>query len=53
MFLLDLADLLEVICACAKAIGFSEEELNELRKQKAEKRGGFGKKLFLKKVYTE
>ncbi len=49
----ELADLLEVIYACAKAAGFSEKELNELRNQKAEKRGGFGKKLFLKKVYTE
>ncbi len=49
----ELADLLEVIYACAKAAGFSEKELNELRNQKAEKRGGFGKKLFLKKVFVE
>lgn len=46
----ELADLLEVIYAAAKARGYSAEELESCRKQKAEKRGGFEKKVFLESV---
>lgn len=47
----ELADLLEVIYACAGAKGCSEEQLNEMRRKKAEKRGAFEKHIFLKAVY--
>lgn len=46
----ELADLLEVIHAAAIARGYSIEELEALRKKKSEKRGGFQKKILLKKV---
>lgn len=46
----ELADLVEVIYAAAKARGYSVEELEEIRKSKAEKRGAFEKKLLLKEV---
>ena len=43
----ELADLLEVIYAVAAARGCSVDELESLRKEKAEKRGGFEKRLRL------
>lgn len=46
----ELADLMEVIHAAAKARGWSVEELERIRKEKAAKRGGFEKKLLLKEV---
>ena len=46
----ELADLLEVIYAVAVARGYSVEELERLRLEKAEKRGAFEKKLLLKSV---
>ncbi|MCD8036877.1 MAG: nucleoside triphosphate pyrophosphohydrolase [Clostridiales bacterium] len=46
----ELADLLEVIYACAAARGCSVEELEKERSQKAAKRGSFNKKILLKKV---
>lgn len=46
----ELADLLEVMYAVAEARGYSIEELERVRKAKAEKRGGFKKKLCLKGV---
>ena len=46
----ELADLLEVIRACAVARGSSVEELERVRKEKAAKRGGFEKKILLKEV---
>lgn len=46
----ELADLLEVIYAVATARGYSIEQLEMVRKEKAEKRGGFEKKLLLKGV---
>ena len=49
----ELADLLEVIYAATKARGYSIEELEKVRAQKAEKRGGFDKKILLKKVIEE
>lgn len=44
----ELADLLEVMYAVAVARGYSVEELESVRKEKAEKRGRFEKRLRLK-----
>ena len=46
----ELADMLEVIYAIAKARGASVEELERVRKEKAEKNGAFEKKIFLEGV---
>ena len=46
----ELADLLEVLYATAKARGYSIEELENVRVEKQKARGGFDKKLFLKSV---
>ena len=46
----ELADLIEVIRACAVARGYTIEELEQVRAEKAAKRGGFGKKILLKEV---
>lgn len=47
----ELADLLEVIFAAAAARGCTREQLEAVRAQKAEERGGFEKKLLLKEVF--
>jgi len=49
----ELADLLEVIRAVAAARGSSIEEVEQVRIQKAEKRGGFEKRLLLEEVIEE
>lgn len=49
----ELADLLEVVRAVAVARGSSIEEVEEIRREKAEKRGGFEKKLLLTEVRSE
>ena len=43
----ELADMLEVIYAIAKAKGTSIEELEKVRLEKAENRGGFDEKILL------
>lgn len=43
----ELADILEVVYALGVRLGVSPEELEQLRVQKAEKRGGFEKRIFL------
>lgn len=43
----ELADLLEVIRAATLAHGYTLEELEDVRAKKAEKRGGFEKKILL------
>ena len=43
----ELADLLELIQAAAIARGYTLEELDSVRAEKAKKRGGFEKKIFL------
>ena len=43
----ELADLLEVIRAATLARGYTLEELEAVRAKKAEKRGGFEKKILL------
>ena len=49
----ELADLLEVIYACAQARGYSLEDLENVRANKAEKRGAFKDKIFLKETVIE
>lgn len=49
----ELADLLEVIRAVAVARGYTLEELEQVRAEKATKRGGFEKRILLKEVYED
>ena len=49
----ELADLLEVLYAVVKARGWSVEELEQVRKEKAKQRGGFEKRTFLREVRLE
>ena len=49
----ELADLMEVIHACAKARGYTVAELEAVRAEKAAKRGGFDRKVLLKTVTEE
>jgi len=46
----ELADLLEVIHAAAKARGYTIDQLEQVRAEKAAKRGGFEKRILLKSV---
>ena len=46
----ELADLLEVIYAAAKARGYTLEQLEAVRAEKARKRGAFEKEILLKEV---
>lgn len=46
----ELADLLEVLRAVVQARGWTWEELERVRQDKAAKRGGFEKKILLKEV---
>jgi len=46
----ELADLLELMHALAKIHGASIDEVEKIRASKAEKRGGFGEKIFLIEV---
>lgn len=43
----ELADMLEVIYALATVHGITEQELNQLRSEKAQKRGGFKERIML------
>lgn len=45
-----MADVLEVLYAIAAACGYSVEELERVRAEKAEKRGGFVDNIFLEEV---
>lgn len=49
----ELADVLEIIHALAEYHGSSIEQVEEIRKEKAEKRGGFKDKIFLIEVEDE
>ena len=49
----ELADLLEVLYATAKARGYSIEGLEQVRVDKQKARGGFDKKILLKVVEAE
>lgn len=46
----ELADLLEVMQSVVKARGWTWEQLEQIRRTKAQSRGGFEKKLLLKEV---
>ena len=46
----ELADMLEVMYAIAEARGYSVEELERVRAEKAEKRGAFIEKIYLESV---
>lgn len=43
----ELADILEVIYAIAKAKGVSEQELDKIRQDKRQRRGGFDDQIYL------
>ena len=47
----ELADLLEVMMAVAEARGHSFAEIEALRREKAEKRGGFRQRIWLESVH--
>lgn len=49
----ELADLIEVIYACAQARGFSLEDLENVRTDKTDKRGAFKKKILLKETIID
>ena len=46
----ELADLLEVMMAVAEARGHSFDEVEAIRREKAEKRGGFSQRIWLESV---
>lgn len=46
----ELADLLEVLRAVIQARGWTWEDLEQVRQEKAARRGGFEKKILLKEV---
>ncbi len=46
----ELADLLEVMMAAAEARGHSFAEVEAIRREKAAKRGGFQRRIFLESV---
>ena len=46
----ELADLLEVMQALVKAKGRNWDQIEYIRKEKADKRGGFEKRILLKEV---
>jgi predicted house-cleaning noncanonical NTP pyrophosphatase (MazG superfamily) len=46
----EMADILEVLYAICKARGYTIEDLDNKRKEKAETRGGFQEKIFLEYV---
>lgn len=49
----ELADLLEVIYAAAKARGYTQMQLEQIRLEKLKKRGGFDRRLLLISVSDE
>ncbi|WP_285767236.1 nucleoside triphosphate pyrophosphohydrolase [Peribacillus sp. SI8-4] len=49
----ELADVLEILHALAEYHGASIEEVEEVRKSKADKRGGFKEKIYLIEVEDE
>ena len=49
----ELADILEVIYAIAEARGYSAAELESVRLEKSEKRGGFSQRIFLENVEAQ
>ncbi len=46
------SDVAEVLKALDTVLGYTDDEIETTRKQKAEKRGGFAQKIFLEKAIT-
>lgn len=46
----ELADVLEVVFATGKALGYTSIQIEEARQQKADQRGGFEERIFLEKT---
>ena len=49
----ELADMLEVVRAAVVARGYTLDDLERVRAEKAAKRGGFEKRILLKEVYED
>jgi len=49
----ELADIIEVVVAFSKELGYSENDLFEVRKKKALDRGAFNERIVLEKVYNK
>ncbi|EJS10619.1 phosphoribosyl-ATP pyrophosphohydrolase [Bacillus mycoides] len=49
----ELADLLELVNTLAQYEGVTLEDVEKVRKQKAEKRGGFQERIFLAEVHDD
>lgn len=49
----ELADMLELILSINKTLGNTLEDLEQVRKEKLKKNGGFDKKIYLEKVIKE
>lgn len=47
----ELADIMEVLYGLANSLGYSEEDLNEVRNRKYNERGGFKEGIVLRKVW--
>lgn len=47
----ELADIMEIVLAIAEHNGISKDELEKVRAEKSNERGGFKCKIFLEKVY--
>ncbi|MGL4337835.1 MAG: hypothetical protein ACRCST_13160 [Turicibacter sp.] len=47
----ELADVMEVLFGLAKKLGYSEQDLLNMRQEKKESRGGFEHNIVLKKTY--
>lgn len=47
----ELADIMEVICALAENLGFTEKDLLNKRNEKNSLRGGFKDRIILEKTY--
>lgn len=46
----ELADMYEVMLALVKSKGYTQEQFEQIRKEKKDKRGGFEDRIFLKEV---
>ena len=49
----EMADVLEVLYAIAKLKGFDLDEVEKVRQERAEKRGGFNKRIILERTEKE
>ena len=49
----EVADVLEVLESICEIFGYKPEEIQKVKKEKQQKRGGFKNKIFLEKTYQE